>query len=133
MRPATFPALETAHTRNSVLEAHGGKGGAPGPAAQPRVMRLIASARDFGVLLEQPADRRRDRARAGLLDAAHRHAHVLAVEHDDHAARVQRLVDSRSAICDVSRSCTCGRRLYDLDQPGQLGQAGDAAVACPGM
>ena len=45
----------------------------------PRI-RLIASARDLASRWKQAADGRGDRAGAGLLDAAHRHAHVLAFD-----------------------------------------------------
>ena len=36
---------------------------------------------------------------------------------------------SASATCAVIRSCTWGRRAVQVDQPGDLAQAGDVAVA----
>ena len=70
-------------------------------------------------------------ARPGLADAAHRHAQVLGLDHDDHPARLE-LAHQR--VGDLGGQPLLHLRApgVDVDQPGQLGQAGDPAVA-PGM
>ena len=45
----------------------------------------------------------------GFFTPAHRHAQVLGLDHHEHAARRRAPRPSASAICVVSRSCTCGR------------------------
>src|SRR3712207_1256069 len=60
------------------------------PASSSQRKKLLAGAL---VLAQVPMERRRDRARTGLLHAAQRHAHVLGLEHDADAARRQMLVE----------------------------------------
>ena len=87
----------------------------------------MASARVADVGAEQPAHRGGDGDGAGLLDAPHRHAQVLGLNHHEHAAGRQHRGDG---VGDLR-----GHALLDLeaagepvDQPGQLRQAGDPAV-----
>ena len=90
----------------------GGRVGAGQPrallrsATQDEAHRLGPGGR---VVAEQAADGRGDGGRARLAHAAHRHAQVLGLDDHDDAARLQHVL-SASAICVVSRSCTCGRR-----------------------
>ena len=94
--------------------------------SQRAMIRLIASARVAGVA-QLAAHGRGDRLRAGLADPAHRHAHVLALDDDDHAARLQ---DLHQRVGDLRGQPLLHLRAagVDVDQPGQLRQAGDLAV-----
>ena len=67
------------------------------------------SARQRGSSRSSPQQRRGDRARAGGLHAAQRHADVLGLD-DDADAAGSSWSCSQSATWLVSRSCTCGRR-----------------------
>src|SRR5680860_257151 len=79
------------------------------------------------VVLEDAAHRRGDGQRTGLLDPAHRHAQVLRF--DDHEGAVR---------CELRHECVGdlgGEAFLDLrtfgvavDETGDLGEAGDAAV-----
>ena len=73
---------------------------------QRRMIRLIASARVAAS--EAAAYGTGNGLRAGLADPAHRHTQVLALEHDDHPAWLEKPLKA-SATWVVSRSCTCGR------------------------
>ena len=62
-----------------------------------------------------------------LLDAAHHHAHVLGLDHDRHAERLQRLLD---AVADLDREPllhlqAARERVHDARD---LGQPDDVAV-----
>ena len=73
------------------------------------------------------ADSARDRLGAGLLHPAHDHALVFALQYDDHAARFERL---DQFLGDLGREPFLDLRPLgvDVDEPGQFGQASDAAV-----
>ena len=77
--------------------------------AQRAWMRLIASARVAASRI-WPRTAEVTVARAGLAHAAHRHAQVLALDHDDHTARPTASRRARRRSATVSRSWTCGRR-----------------------
>src|SRR6266536_198271 len=81
----------------------------------------------LGVLFEDAAYRRGDRTRAGLLDAAHGHAHVLAIQHRDHPARLEPL---HQQVGDLGGEPLLHLRTAgeDVDKSRQLGQPGDPAV-----
>ena len=92
---------------------------------QPTI-RLIASARVAG-LRSCAADRGGDGLGAGLADAAHGHAEVLALDHHDHAARLE---DARPGLGDLGGQPFLDLRSFgvQVDQPGELLQPGDPAV-----
>ena len=64
---------------------------------------------------------------AALAHAAHRHAQVLGLDHDDDAARVE-VLDER--VGDLRREPLLHLRAAgeDVDEPGQLGQPRDPAA-----
>src|SRR5680860_1296377 len=72
-------------------------------------------------------DGRGDRAGAGLAHATHRHAEVLGLDDHDHATGLEEL-DHR--VGDLRGQAFLDLRALgvDVDQPGQLGEAGDLAV-----
>ena len=88
----------------------------------------IASARDEAEVWNSPRTAEVVVPRAGLADPAHRHAQVLGLDHDDHALRVQ-LADQR--VGDLRGQPLLHLRApgVEVDQPGELGQPGDPAVA----
>ena len=104
----------------------GGRAGLAGHRPPPSTQaHRLGSGRGVAQLA---ADRGGDGAGAGLADAAHRHAQVLALDDDDDALR--------GCSCCIERVGDLGgQALLDLraarehvDQAGELGQAGDAAV-----
>ena len=64
---------------------------------------------------------------AGLLDAAHRHAEVLGLDHDEHALGAESGLDG---VGDLAGEALLhlGAAGVAVDQAGELRQAGDAAV-----
>src|SRR3954452_126212 len=93
-------------------------------AAEDEAHRLAASGQ---VAPEDAADGGGDRARAGLADAAHGHAQVLGLDDDQHPAWLEHVGER---VGDLRGHPLLHLRApgVDLDQPGQLGQPGHAAV-----
>src|SRR5215211_9222791 len=68
-----------------------------------------------------------DRLGAGLANAAHRHAEVLAFDHHDHSARLQKAVDG---IGDLGGQAFLNLRPFrvHIDEPSDLAKSGDLAI-----
>ena len=79
------------------------------------------------VRLERACKGRGNRCRALLLDAAHRHAHVLGLDHHRHAARMQGVVDRMG---DLRGHGFLGLKpaAENFDHAGNLRQAQNLAV-----
>ena len=90
-------------------------------------MNRMASKRVAAFSRNRPAHRRGDGGRAGLADAAHRHAEVLGLDHDQHALRLEAALE---LVGDLGRQPFLHLRALGVrvDQPGQLRQPGDPAV-----
>ena len=91
-------------------------------------MKRMASSRVAAFVAEQAPHRRGDRGRARLADAPHRHAQVLGLDHHQHAPGLRALRSMR--VGDLGGEPLLHLRALGVavDQPGQLRQAGDAAV-----
>ena len=90
-----------------------------GPSGQGE--ELLARA---GIVAHQAVQRRRDGARARLLDAAQRHAHVLGLDHDADALRLELALEPArdlrgQPLLDLQRAGE------ELDHAGELRQADD--------
>jgi len=74
-----------------------------------------------------PTDCARDGLRAGFANPTHRHAHVLAFDDDDHAARLEVLYEGLS---DIRREALLNLRpaCVDVDKPSELAQTRDAPI-----
>jgi hypothetical protein len=81
-----------------------------GTPGQPRLIMLSASARDFASVCRRPRTEEVI-VRAPVFWMPRIAMHMCSQSSTTITPRASSFSASRSAICDVSRSCTCGRRL----------------------
>src|SRR4051812_15868387 len=80
-----------------------------------------------GIVADEPVQRRGDRAGAGLLHPAQRHAEVLGLEHDADALRLELIAQPSGDLCRQSLLHLQVAR-EQLDDPRKLRQPDDAVA-----